>query len=173
MDRARGAAFELMSDRGFDAVTVEEIASATGVSPSTVYRYFGTKEALVLSSSRFERLLERLESDASDRTWADAFQRAVVKVWGADDTSHQELGLVVANESLLHAWERQLLDQRTEIAERFAARRGKSVGAKDDVRAAASVGLLTVTLLRWHRGPGDKQDLLRLMRKAFGAIQTL
>lgn len=42
-------ALDLFDEQGFDAVTIEEIASAAEVSPSTVYRYFGTKEGLIVT----------------------------------------------------------------------------------------------------------------------------
>jgi AcrR family transcriptional regulator len=42
-------ALDLFDERGFAAVTIEEIASAAHVSPSTVYRHFGTKEGLIVS----------------------------------------------------------------------------------------------------------------------------
>jgi AcrR family transcriptional regulator len=42
-------ALDLFDARGFDAVTIEEIAAAAEVSPSSVYRYFGTKEGLVVA----------------------------------------------------------------------------------------------------------------------------
>jgi AcrR family transcriptional regulator len=41
-------AFELFSDHGFGRTTVEQIAAAAEVGPSTLYRYFPTKETLVL-----------------------------------------------------------------------------------------------------------------------------
>jgi AcrR family transcriptional regulator len=41
-------AFELFSDNGFGRTTVEQIAAAAEVGPSTLYRYFPTKETLVL-----------------------------------------------------------------------------------------------------------------------------
>ena len=41
-------AFELFSDHGFGRTTVEQIAAAAEVGPSTLYRYFPTKEGLVL-----------------------------------------------------------------------------------------------------------------------------
>ena len=42
-------ALDLFDEKGFDAVTIEEIAAAAEVSPSSVYRYFGTKEGLIVA----------------------------------------------------------------------------------------------------------------------------
>jgi AcrR family transcriptional regulator len=44
----RSAAVELVSARGFDAVSVEEIAAAAKVSKSTLFNYFESKESLLL-----------------------------------------------------------------------------------------------------------------------------
>ncbi len=48
MRHIQASAVALFVERGFDAVTIEQVAAAAQVSPSTVYRYFGTKEGLVL-----------------------------------------------------------------------------------------------------------------------------
>jgi AcrR family transcriptional regulator len=48
MQRIQDEAYRLVHARGFDGVTVEEVAVAAEVSPSTVYRYFGTKEGVLL-----------------------------------------------------------------------------------------------------------------------------
>src|SRR5262249_52601064 len=61
-------ALGLFEKHGFDTVTIEEIAKAARVSAPTIYRYFSTKEGLVLWDDYDPLLLralaERLRVDA-------------------------------------------------------------------------------------------------------------
>ena len=172
MGRVRAVAFDLMEAHGFDAVTVEQIADRSDVSPSTVYRYFGTKEALVLSARRPALVIERLADDGSERRPLDAFVRAAGKVWGGDDEVARELGLVRANAALLHAWERQLLDHRAALAEAFATRRGAaSVGTRDQADAAAGLAVLMTMLIRWSATHRDRASLDKLLAKSVAALR--
>src|SRR3712207_4563900 len=48
----RAAAFHLFRTKGFDRTTVDEIAAEAGVSRTTFFRYFPTKEAVVFDRGR-------------------------------------------------------------------------------------------------------------------------
>lgn len=63
MLRIQSVAVGLFEERGFDAVTIDEIAEASEVSASSVYRYFGTKEHVLLWDGS-ERLLRGLAAEA-------------------------------------------------------------------------------------------------------------
>ena len=60
MHRIQAVALDLFERHGFDAVSIEQVADAAEVSPSTVYRYFGTKEGLVIHDEYDDRVLELL-----------------------------------------------------------------------------------------------------------------
>ena len=57
-DEIRTIAVELFVARGFDAVTVDEIAEACGTSQRTFFRYFASKDDIMLDLAR--RLDDRL-----------------------------------------------------------------------------------------------------------------
>lgn len=85
-------AFDLFVERGFTNVSMEEVAQAAGVSRSTLYRRFPTKEDLVLEVPTrwmvvFDHAVEALPLDASI---ADAIGRPVLAV-AAHIDQHKEI----------------------------------------------------------------------------------
>jgi AcrR family transcriptional regulator len=72
------AAIELFLERGFDAVTVDDIAAAAGTSPRTVFRYVTSKEDIVLDLGRRvdDRLLAALRARPADEGPIEALREA-------------------------------------------------------------------------------------------------
>src|SRR5215470_9181781 len=58
----RQHAFQLFREQGYEATTVEQIAEAAEVSHSTFFRYFPTKEAVVLQDGRERRWIDALRA---------------------------------------------------------------------------------------------------------------
>jgi len=61
------AALDLFATRGYDAVGVQEICEAVGVTKPTLYHYFGSKQGLLKSllKERFEQLNQQVRQAAA------------------------------------------------------------------------------------------------------------
>lgn len=76
-------AVELFLDRGYSATTVEQIAAAADVSPRTVYRYYPTKDALVVTDEYDDALVEAYARQPAGLPPLEAFRAAFAEVFGA------------------------------------------------------------------------------------------
>jgi AcrR family transcriptional regulator len=73
----REHALRLFREQGYQATTVEQIAAAAEVSPSTFFRYFPTKEDVVLRDDMDDRILEALARQPTSLTPIVAFRAAL------------------------------------------------------------------------------------------------
>jgi AcrR family transcriptional regulator len=128
------AAFEMFTERGFDAVTVAAVARRADVSEATVFNYFPTKEDLVYGRlEEFEAdLVRTVRERAPELSITAAFCGVLVEQRGrlgaGDAESHARLvtvNRIIADSPSLLARERQIYDRYTRtLATLIAEQRG-------------------------------------------------
>ncbi|MDX6279393.1 MAG: hypothetical protein QOH03_464 [Kribbellaceae bacterium] len=170
-------AFELFTDHGFGRTTVEQIAAAAEVGPSTLYRYYPTKETLVLEfvedsmfgalnwfreqpgdldlpdglQSVIELVLDQLERNP-DRV------RAVYELAGQTPSVSAHLAEVTWR------WRNELT---VELAGRLA---GDSVEFTAALAAGAVMNIIEVVVQTWVDNP-DGTEVKDLAREAMGLLR--
>jgi AcrR family transcriptional regulator len=72
----RREAFRLIEENGYSATTIEQIADAADVSPSTFFRYFPSKESLLLADDLDPLILATLQAQPADLSPTQAIRRA-------------------------------------------------------------------------------------------------
>ncbi|GIO13770.1 TetR family transcriptional regulator [Cohnella xylanilytica] len=70
-------AMRLFREQGYQATTIEQIADASEVSPSTMFRYFPTKEALVIEDEFDPMLIELYSRQPPGMSPIQAFLQTV------------------------------------------------------------------------------------------------
>jgi AcrR family transcriptional regulator len=139
----RRAAFRLFIERGYDAVTTEEIASAAGVSPRTFFRHVPTKEELLLAPVRHggTAIVGLLEERPGTEPPDVALINAIItrtRSFGVADTEEWRAALLVAPE-LLGKLTVHLPADKERATKLVAARMGSN--ADTDIRPALLVQL--------------------------------
>ena len=122
----------LFSERGFDATTVDDIASAAGIGRRTFFRYFASKNDVVWG--RFaEGLVDfrvTLEATAAEIPLGDALRRAIVAFNALPHEQvpvHRQRMTLILNVSSLQAHSTLMYAEwRQVVADFVAARTGES-----------------------------------------------
>ena len=174
--RIQEAALDLFDERGFENVTIEEIAAAADVSPSSVYRYFVTKEGVVLYDEFDFRLIDAVETELATHPPVEAVRRAVASVMNAFFGRDEELGRrkmrYVFDDPHLHAAMTQQVDEFSQlVAHALAGAAGRDPEDLEvQVIASTLVWALTAAARRWH-AEGYERPLQPLLEQALGVVE--
>jgi AcrR family transcriptional regulator len=175
-------ALRLFQERGFDAVTVDEIASVAHISVRTFYRYFSAKEDVlqVKIDRRSKALRATLAARPGDEAPMRSLRLALEEVVSAEDPVLLKRWIaVIANtpsvvKSVLGGI--QLKTQR-EMVEFLAARFGLPSDALVPIMlAAATGGVIQAAQTRWFLRGGDLvatlSEGLELLEGSIGSDPT-
>lgn len=176
----RAAAFRLFRTKGFDRATVDEIAAEAGVSRTTFFRYYPTKEAVVFDRARevgevFRRwIAERPRSENPFQAFEGALL-ALARETVDTDLARESLELeelFERNPALRRRQGEHRAEQIALVAQALADRDGRPVDTEH--RIAAGLGVVVSDLVReqWHES-GGKADVESLLREHFATLRAL
>jgi AcrR family transcriptional regulator len=145
-------ALRMFRERGYEATTVDEIAEAAEVSPSTFFRYFPTKEDVVLYDALDPVLLEAFEAQPADLSPIGALRAAMREALGEAPTDvlaqQEERAALILSVPELRM---RMLDEFARSTLWFAEVVARRVGRQpDDVAVRALVGAVVgVGIAAW------------------------
>ncbi|MDX2928050.1 TetR family transcriptional regulator [Streptomyces coelicolor] len=87
----RAATYGLIRQQGYEATTVEQIAERAEVSPSTVLRYFPTREDIVLTDEYDPVMAAELAARPAGEPWSDSLRHVLRKALGLGAGEEAEL----------------------------------------------------------------------------------
>ncbi|GIF62279.1 TetR family transcriptional regulator [Asanoa ishikariensis] len=178
-DELRDAALMLLAVQGFDTVTVDEIVAAAGMSRRTFFRYYASKEDVVV---RFlADMGEMVVASLGDRPRAEPPSVALREaIWAplaeACDGEHSDhiersrvvVRLILDTPALYARWLERQTEVRAGLAAELARRHHLRLDSDPYPRMAAGMALLAfdVVLEQWQPGD-DERRLAELTDQAF------
>ncbi len=169
-------ALRLFQAQGYDATTVEQIAAAAEISPSTFFNYFPTKEDVVLYDSYDPVMLSILAARPAGEPLSVSFLKSLEALAPLMERDRESI-LVRANLWLAtpalraRVWE-ELERARDLLVAMIAARDGHE-GSEFELRVIAMM-IVAVTFeasLEWIR-QGGRGELLDYVRRALDTIDA-
>lgn len=169
-------ALRLFTEQGYGATTVEQVAEAADVSPSTVFRYFPTKDDLVLTDELDPVLIAAIRSQPAELRAVAAFRAALRQVFadvqpGLLADMKARATLILSVPELRAAMLDQLAQSIGWLAELVAER---SERPTDDpsarALAGAVIGVWIAAATDWVSHPDE--DLLAALDQALAHLEN-
>jgi AcrR family transcriptional regulator len=169
-------ALRLFLEKGFDGTTIEEIAAAVEISPSTFFNYFPTKEEVVFQDELDPLILAAFNAEPASEQPLTAIRHAVMAVFTQltpeqNRLMRQRIALMSSTPSLRAAMLAQFADLVNQIAQLMAGRVGRP--ASDfAVRnlAGALLGVMMAALLTAAEDP--EADLIEIANSAMAHLEA-
>lgn len=166
----------LIDGQGYSVTTCEQIAAAAGVSPATLFRYFPTKEDIVLHDVYDPMIAEAVRArPASERPLVAVRSALATALAGIDEGEMEEVrartALVLSVPALRARTREQQQSLQEHLAGALAARTGNGPDTVNiEVMAAAFAAALTTAAERWARLGGDLSSHVDAALAALGDL---
>jgi AcrR family transcriptional regulator len=171
------AALRLFGERGFDSVTVDDIAAEADVSRRTFFRYFASKEDVLLADHfvQLARLREAMAARPADESSLTALRNALLSTTGDFEDRKEKVmlrGRIMRDtpslqaRSLVHqkAWEEAMEEM---VADRLGV--DPAVDLRPGVVAATALAAMRVAYNNWLTA-GASGDLIAMTTEALDLL---
>jgi len=171
------AAYELVVEKGYAKVTLDDMAAAGGVSRSTFLRYFGSKEQAILVAWKayVAQMADALRARPRDEDdWSalrNAIEAFVVPIYAKNPAGAQAFSRLALFTPALSAAHLDVADWRAPLTRALAERHGAGDPAPIGlaVKVAAALDCMGIAVSRWVAADGEV-DLVDLIEEGFAAL---
>ncbi|MFD7166412.1 TetR/AcrR family transcriptional regulator [Streptomyces violascens] len=171
----RRATYRLIAEQGYEATTVEQIAEAAEVSPSTVFRYFPTKEDIVLTDEFDPIMLRELRARPAGEPPLESLRHIITEAIRLSllhdrEETLQRTRLIAEVPALRARMMESVADASRLLCDVLAERTGRErVDLEVRVFAMAVLGALHETTVYWAEH-NHEDDLLELIARTMTTL---
>ncbi|MDY8095804.1 TetR family transcriptional regulator [Paenibacillus polymyxa] len=169
-------ALRLFSELGYNETTVEQIAEAAEISPSTFFRYFSSKEDVIVTDNYDPLLISAFEEQPAHLTPLQAVRNAMLATMSdmsGDEmsTTRERNQLVMSVPELRAATLNNLTNTMHMIAEMVSKRVGRDPGdLQIRTFAGAVIGVNISVMLHYAENPTE--NFSELLSEALNLLET-
>jgi AcrR family transcriptional regulator len=167
----------LFTERGYEKTTIADIAEAADVASMTVFRYFPTKEDLVMGDEFDPVIVEKIQAQPSTASLIRRICQGLVEAAAERNPEDEAMLLARIRMGLsvpslrARMWDGQFQSQQRLVAGLRAPGSGPQQDLELQVAVAASVAAATAAIMRWVDGDAQ-EDLPALLDVALRMLWT-
>jgi AcrR family transcriptional regulator len=173
----RRAAYRLFEAQGYDGTTVEQIAEAAEVSASTVFRYFPTKEDIVLTDEYDPVMVAALRARPADEPIVASLRHALLgplREMLADEAEFEEMRQRLRLVRSVPAVRARMGENIQESSRLLASVTAERLGRPEDdfeirVVVGALIGAWSEAIFHWLDSDGA-EDLAAVLDRSLGLL---
>ncbi|MER5351086.1 TetR family transcriptional regulator [Kitasatospora sp. NPDC002551] len=172
----RREAYRLIAEQGYENTTVDQIAAAAEVSPSTFFRYFATKEDLVLTDEYDPAMIDALLARPSGEPFLHSCREAVIGlIRQLQEHEREELLVRMRLAKDVPALRARMIETGNEPQRLYLSVLTRRAGLQEPtfemrITAAAIGAATTEAVLHWADGDGA-EDIADLVDRTFAILE--